>query len=167
MKRSLLLLAALFGLMSLPLRAVAAPQPLGRDVSEWDTFVESRLRDRGIPGLALAVIDQGQVVHAAGFGVADPSGRAVSPQTLFRIGSNSKGFTALAIMQLVEQGRVSLDAPVQRYVPWFHLADGDASARITVGQLLYHTSGIPASALYDSFICNFRNYVSYFPGIIW
>jgi len=76
----------------------------------------------------------------------------VTPQTLFRIGSNSKGFTALAIMQLVEQGRVRLDAPVQQYLPWFHLADADASAGITVEQLLHHTSGIPGSALYDSFI---------------
>jgi len=152
MKRSLLLLAALFGLLSLPLRAVAAPQPLGPDFGEWDTFVQSHMHDRGIPGVAVAVIDHGEVVHQAGFGAADPGGRAVTPQTLFRIGSNSKGFTALAIMQLVEQGRVSLDAPVQQYLPWFRLTDADESARITVEQLLYHTSGIPASALYDSFI---------------
>ncbi len=152
MKRSLGVLAALLALLALQLSAAAAPQPLGPDFSEWDIFVQSHMHDSGIPGVSLAVVDHGEVVHEAGFGVADPSGRAVTPQTLFRIGSNSKGITALAIMQLVEQGRVSLDAPVQQYLPWFHLADADTSARITVEQLLYHTSGIPGSALYDSFV---------------
>jgi CubicO group peptidase (beta-lactamase class C family) len=102
--------------------------------------------------VALAVIEGDRVVHQRGFGVADARDRPVTPQTLFRIGSNTKGFTALAIMQLVEQGKVDLDAPVQRYLPWFHLADTDASARITVEQLLHQTSGIPGSALYDSFV---------------
>jgi CubicO group peptidase (beta-lactamase class C family) len=92
------------------------------------------------------------VVHLRGFGVADAQGRPVTPQTLFRIGSNTKGFTALAIMQLVQQGRIDLGAPVQRYLPWFHLADADTSAQITVEQLLHQTSGIPGSALYDSFV---------------
>jgi CubicO group peptidase (beta-lactamase class C family) len=138
--------------VSLPLSAAAAPPPPGPDFSEWDTFVQSEMESSGIPGVALAVIDGGRVVHERGFGRADGSGRPVTPQTLFRIGSNSKGLTALAIMQLVEQGRVSLDAPVRRYLPWFRLADADASARITVEHLLYHTSGIPGSALYDSFV---------------
>jgi CubicO group peptidase (beta-lactamase class C family) len=54
-------------------------------------------------------------------------GRPITPQTLFCINSNSKDFMALASMQFFEQRRVSLDAPVQRYLPWFHLADADAS----------------------------------------
>lgn len=58
----------------------------------------------------------------------------------------SKSFTSLAVMQLVEAGKVELDAPVQRYLPWFHVADPTASARITVRQLLNHTSGIPANS---------------------
>lgn len=60
--------------------------------------------------------------------------------------------TALAIMQLVEQGQIDLDAPVQRYLPWFQLADADAAMQITVQQLLNHTSGIPGTANYDSFL---------------
>jgi CubicO group peptidase (beta-lactamase class C family) len=58
------------------------------------------------------------------------------------IGSVSKTFTALAVMQLVEAGKLELDAPVQRYLPWFRVADPDASARITVPHLLSHTSGL-------------------------
>ncbi|HEX9108690.1 MAG TPA: serine hydrolase domain-containing protein, partial [Longimicrobiales bacterium] len=85
-------------------------------------------------------------MHERGFGVADPDGRPVTPRTPFILGSMTKSFTALAVMQLVEQGRVVLDAPVQRYLPWFALRDSAASARITVRQLLNHTSGIPKSA---------------------
>ena len=64
-----------------------------------------------------------RIVHLRGFGEADSSGRPVSPQTPFIIGSLSKSVTALAIMQLVEAGKVELDAPVQRYIPWFRVAD--------------------------------------------
>jgi len=84
-------------------------------------------------------------VHVRGFGSADQSGRAVTPQTPFILASVSKSFTALAVMQLVEAGRVALDAPVQRYLPWFRVADPVASARITVRHLLYQTSGIPST----------------------
>src|SRR6266480_3482263 len=87
-----------------------------------------------------------QIVHLNGFGEADQSGRAVTAQTPFVIGSMTKSFTALAIMQLVEAGKIQLDAPVQRYLPWFRVADPTASARITVRNLLNQTSGIPTSA---------------------
>ena len=95
-----------------------------------------------IPGLALGIVQGDQIVHLKGFGIADPSGRAVTVQTPFIIGSLSKSFTALAIMQLVEAGKVELDAPVQRYLPWFRVADETASAQITVRHLLYQTSGL-------------------------
>jgi CubicO group peptidase (beta-lactamase class C family) len=84
-----------------------------------------------------------QIVHLKGFGVADPSGRAVTPQTPFQLASLGKPMTGVAIMQLVEQGKIELDAPVQRYMPWFRVADEVSSAQITVRHLLYHTSGLP------------------------
>ena len=83
-----------------------------------------------------------QIVHLKGFGRANDSGSAVTPQTPFIIGSLSKSFTALAVMQLVEAGKIELDAPIERYLPWFRVADPVASARITVRQLLNQTSGI-------------------------
>jgi CubicO group peptidase (beta-lactamase class C family) len=67
----------------------------------------------------------------------------VTPQTPFIIGSITKSFTALAVMQLIEAGKVELDATVQRYIPWFRVADPQASAQITVRQLLTMTSGLP------------------------
>lgn len=112
------------------------------EFSEIDRFVEAEMDAQRIPGLSLAVVRDDRIVHLRGFGHADQSGRAVSPQTPFVIGSVSKSVTALAIMQLVEAGTVKLDAPVVRYIPWFRVADEEASAEITVRHLLNHTSGL-------------------------
>ncbi len=112
------------------------------DMAAIDSYVRSEMDAQRIPGLALGIVRGDRIVHLRGFGEADSSGRAVSPQTPFIIGSLSKSFTALAIMQLVEAGKVDLDAPVQRYIPWFRVADEAASARITVRHLLNQTSGL-------------------------
>jgi len=107
-----------------------------------DAYVTEQMNNLGIPGMALGIVQDGQVVHLQGFGVADSSGRAVTPQTPFYIGSVTKSFTALAVMQLVEAGKIDLDAPVQKYMPWFELADKEASAKITVRNLLNQSTGI-------------------------
>jgi len=112
------------------------------DFAAIDRFVQSEMDAQRIPGLALGIVQGDRIVHIRGFGKADRSGRDVTPQTPFIIGSLAKSFTALAIMQLVEAGKVDLDAPVQRYIPWFRVADEEASARITVRNLLNHTSGL-------------------------
>ena len=100
-----------------------------------------RKGDLAHPGLALAIVQGDQVAYVHGYGQAAPGGRPVTPQTPFMIGSMAKSFTALAIMQLVEAGKVELDAPVQTYLPWFRVADPQASAQITVRQLLNQNSG--------------------------
>jgi len=92
--------------------------------------------------MALGIVQDGQIAHLRGFGVADSSGRAVTPQTPFYLGSVTKPFTALAVMQLVEAGKIDLDEPVQTYLPWFTLADKEASAKITVRHLLNQISGM-------------------------
>ena len=84
-------------------------------------------------------------MHARGFGDAG-GGRRVTPQTPFVLGSTAKSFTALAAMQLVDAGRLQLDAPARRYVPEFRLADQRAADRITVRQVLQQTTGLPQSA---------------------
>jgi len=112
------------------------------DFAAIDAYVNEQMETLGIPGLALGIVQGDQVVHVQGFGVADSTGRSVTPQTPFYIGSVTKSFTALAVMQLVEEGKIDLDAPVQKYLPWFQVANQDASAKITVRNLLNHTSGI-------------------------
>ena len=111
-----------------------------------DRYAEQQMKAGQVPGFTVSLVHGRQVVHTRAFGVANPNGRRVTPQTAFILGSLTKSFTALAIMQLVEQRRVALDAPVQRYLPWFSVRDRHASAAITVRELLNHTSGIPKSA---------------------
>jgi CubicO group peptidase (beta-lactamase class C family) len=118
----------------------------GPSFNAIDAYIRRQMKDARIPGLALGVVRDGQPVHLRGFGRADSSGRACTPQTPFFIGSNSKSFTALAIMQLAEAGKVDLDAPVRRYIPWFRVADPEASALITVRHLLNQTSGLTEGA---------------------
>jgi CubicO group peptidase (beta-lactamase class C family) len=93
--------------------------------------------------VALAIVEGDEIVHLRGFGKARPGGEAPTPHTPFIIGSLTKSFTALAVMQLVEAGQIDLDAPVQRYLPWFRVADPQASAQMTVRHLLNQTSGLP------------------------
>jgi CubicO group peptidase (beta-lactamase class C family) len=114
----------------------------GTDFAAIDAYVSEQMDNLGIPGMVLGIVQEGQIAHLKGFGAADSSGRAVTPQTPFGIASLTKSFTALAVMQLVEEGKIDLDAPVQTYLPWFELADKQASARITVRNLLNQTSGI-------------------------
>jgi CubicO group peptidase (beta-lactamase class C family) len=131
-----------------------------------DAYLEDQLRRLSIPGAVLAIVEGDRVVHMRGFGHAWPGGKAPLPHTPFFIGSLTKSFTALALMQLVEAGKVELDAPVRHYLPWFRvatprgrLADAQSSAQtpvfapeqsagasITVRHLLNQTSGLPMSA---------------------
>ncbi len=107
-----------------------------------DAYVLEQMKRLKIPGASLVIIEGDQIVHQRGFGQARPGGEVPTAQTPFFIGSLTKSITALAIMQLVEAGKVELDAPVQRYLPWFRVADPEASAKMTVRHLLNQTSGL-------------------------
>jgi CubicO group peptidase (beta-lactamase class C family) len=118
------------------------PQATVPDFAAIDAYVEAQMKDIRIPGLALGIIHGDQIVYLKGYGVADPTGRAVTAQTPFQLASLAKPVTALAVMQLVEAGKVELDAPVQRYLPYFRLADEQAAATLSVRHLLNQTSGL-------------------------
>lgn len=126
-------------------RATQSPRQAGSGASfdEIDAYITGQMRRLHIPGAALAIVEGERIVHRAGFGRARPGGQTPTPQTPFMIGSLTKSITALAVMQLVEAGKIELDAPVQRYLPWFRVADPEASARMTVRHLLNQTSGLP------------------------
>ncbi len=109
----------------------AAKQNADKQAKEWLA--------RGTPGLALAVAVDGKILYSESFGFADLEERVpVWPTTKFRIGSISKPLTATALMQLVEAGKLDLDAPVQKYVPSFP----DKGAPITVRMVAGHLAGI-------------------------
>ncbi|MBP1701624.1 MAG: transport system ATP-binding protein [Chloroflexi bacterium] len=140
-----LLVGAVLALIHRLFAKPAATTPVSMDASydAIDAYIAEQLRRLNIPGACLAIVEGDRMVHLRGFGKARPGGEVPGPQTPFFIGSLTKSFTALAVMQLVEAGKVELDAPVKRYLPWFRVADPQASARITVRHLLNQTSGLP------------------------
>jgi len=118
-----------------------SPSDSGDLYGRIDAYVQDQLDGSRIPGAAIAIVEHGATIHAAGFR-DDGRGGSLTADTPFWIGSNTKSITALAVMQLVEQGLVDLDEPVQRYLPDFRVADREASSSITVRHLLNQTSGI-------------------------
>ena len=111
------------------------------DFTAIDVFIVDQLDALNVPGASWAIVMGDQIVHTQSYG-SGVDGQAPTAQTPFFIGSLTKSFTALAVMQLVEAGKVDLDAPVQRYLPWFAPAGADPSAPVSVRQLLNQTSGL-------------------------
>jgi CubicO group peptidase (beta-lactamase class C family) len=114
--------------------------PVGNHTSltaKLDRYLQKARRDWQIPGLAVAITAGDEVIYLQSLS----DDRSITPDTPFVLGSLSKSFTALAAMQLVEAGKLDLAAPVQRYLPWFQLADSKLAAQITLRHLLHHTSG--------------------------
>jgi CubicO group peptidase (beta-lactamase class C family) len=106
-----------------------------------DRFIAEQMAAHRVPGLAVAITRGDSALHVKGYGTAG-GGRPVTPRTQFYLASVSKSFTALAVVQLAEAGRIDLDAPVQRYLPELALADPAPAARITVRHLLNQVSGL-------------------------
>ena len=133
--------------IGMPERVLAQSQPppaTDRYVKVLGPFLEKALRDDKLPGLAVGVVENGRQVYSHGIGsmkLGDPN-RPVTTQTLFHMASVTKPFVATAVMQLAEKGKVSLDAPVVKYLPYFRLKDARYKS-ITVRQMLTHTSGMP------------------------
>jgi len=114
----------------------------------FSAWLEGQIAYKGLPGVAVGVVSDRQLVWAKGFGFANvQEKRPMTPATLFRMASHSKLFTATAIMQLREQGKVRLDDPVSKHLPWFRFKPaGDDDEEFTIEQLLTHASGLPREA---------------------
>jgi len=110
-----------------------------------DIWIGEQLAYNGIPGVALAVVHDQEMVWSAAYGFRDLEKKdPLEPTTPFRIGSVSKIFTSTAIMQLRDQGKLRLDEPVSTYLQWFSLqSDFPDEPPITVRNLLTHTAGLP------------------------
>jgi CubicO group peptidase (beta-lactamase class C family) len=105
-------------------------------------LIRHEMEDKGIPALSIAVVEDQELVWAEGFGMADPARDIrATPRTLYRVGSVSKLFTDIGIMQLVERGEVDLDASITTYLPEFR-PDNPFSEKITLRQLMSHRSGL-------------------------
>lgn len=147
-RASKMLICTIIGIMTMlsglypPTELRAQSNEIEFDTEKLDSFVISSMERLNIPGAAIAIVKDDQAVYLNGYGISGPDKESVTPQTPFVLGSTSKSFTALAVMQLVEEGKIELEAPVQRYLPWFRVADEEASKEISVKHLLYQTSGL-------------------------
>ena len=111
-------------------------------VRALETFIAREVKDKDLPGLSVALVDDQRIVWARGFGLADPKSKApATADTVYRVGSVSKLFTDLAVMRLVKQGKLDLDVPVSRYLPDFK-PDNPFDKRITLRQLMAHRAGL-------------------------
>lgn len=133
-----ILLAATMTLFVGASRPVTASEP-----ERLDEYVARVIDEFDVVGLAVAVVKEGEVVYARGFGAAEIDREdAVGPDSLFAIGSNSKAFTAAVIGSLVEEGLLGWDDRVTDHLPWFELHDPYVTREITVRDLLSHRSGL-------------------------
>ena len=138
--------AALFLLGSSASWCIAAPPTAEELGSRLDTFIEGAFAEDLGPGVAVAVVADGEVVYLAGHGDADrEANRAVTPDTVFYIASSTKSFTGLAAAILAIRGELDLDAPLADYLPGAKLHDDVDAAQVTLKTLLTHTHGVDNS----------------------
>ena len=130
--------ARLLGYVTILLGATATP--LRAQTDSIDQWIGSYMDERQIPGLALAILERGNVVMAKGYGLANVEHKVpVTPSTVFQSASVGKQFTAAAILLLVQDGKLALDDPISQYLP----GAPKQWRKITVRHLLTHTSGLP------------------------
>jgi putative ATP-binding cassette transporter len=123
----------------------AVPLSLSQaEIEKIEAFVQRQMAIWKIPGISLVIVKADQTVYQKGFGFADlEKEEPITDTTLFELGSASKSFTALAILQLEEKGMLKLTDPVDKYIPWLKMKFQGKEVPVTIGNMLYHTSGLP------------------------
>ncbi len=145
MRNTMRLGLSLFALLLFTVSFAAAQEAPAAELLEGlDEFIEGLLEEWEVPGLAIAVVKDGEVIYAEGFGLRDvEQGLPVTPRTLFAIGSTTKAFTVMAMGMLVDEGKLGWDTPVIDYMPDFRLYDEYATDHMTPRDLVCHRSGLP------------------------
>ena len=113
------------------------------DLNRLDAYFEKAAKEWGIPGISVGIVKNGEIVFSKGYGVIEV-GKPEKPDgnTLYAIASNSKAFTTAIMAMLVQQGKLSWDDKVQKYLPWFELYDSFVSQETTIKDLLCHRVGL-------------------------
>lgn len=123
-------------------RNVAPRQDYAAVAAMLERFIKREMKDKDLPAFSIALVDDQKIVWSTGFGYADKkAGIPATAETVYRVGSVSKLFTDIAVMQLVEKGKLDLDAPVTRYLPKFR-PQNPFGKTITLRQLMSHRSGL-------------------------
>ena len=140
----------MLALVTLPLAAephesVAAHPRVADAITLLDLWIEEQVAYQQLPGLAIGIVHGGELIWAKGYGYSDIESKTpTTPDTLYRIGSITKLFTATAVMQLRDAGKLRLDDPVARHLPWFEIKSSfEDVPEVTVWHLLTHTAGLP------------------------
>jgi CubicO group peptidase (beta-lactamase class C family) len=120
---------------------IAASSSSYAQTTDWQALLETWRKEYYVPGMSVGIINKGEIILASGFGSANGS-RAVDKNTLFAIASNTKAFISASIAQLVDEGKVDWDDPVQEYLPYFELYDPCVSEMTTIRDLLCHRTGL-------------------------
>ena len=143
----MLLIGAFSPTLTYAQSVVTAPE-VEAQIDLFSAWLEGQLEIRGLPGIAVGVVSGDDLVWARGFGHADvDADQPMESDTRFRMASHSKLFTATAIMQLREEGRIRLDDPVTDYLQWFtYQTASPDDPPVTIEQLLTHSSGLPREA---------------------
>ncbi len=135
-----LMITAFFVLMPAPLFAT---EPGSDRLAGLPGFMDQGMSDWGIPGMAVAVVENGELVYARGFGVRKlGTDQAVDEHTIFGMASLTKAMTATALGMLVDEGKLHWDDKVRDHLPWFTLSDPWVSAEVSIRDLLSHQVGI-------------------------
>lgn len=133
---------------------IASPQKYQATAAMLDQFVRREMADKKLPGISLALVDGSQIVWQQGYGFSDPKAKTpITSDTVFRVGSVSKLFTDIAVMQQVERGKLDLDAPVSKYLPDFKPRNS-FDKPVTLRELMSHRAGLvhepPVGNYFDS-----------------
>jgi CubicO group peptidase (beta-lactamase class C family) len=113
------------------------------DLKQLESYIQNAQEQWNVPGMAISIVQDGKIIYSKGFGVREfGKPEKITDETLFAIASNTKAFTASALTILADQGKLKLDDPVQKYLPWFKLYDPYVSANLTIRDLLCHRSGL-------------------------
>ena len=133
-----------------------------KKLAGFDKVIEEALKTFNVPGLAMAIVKENEIILARGFGYRDIKRKLpMTADTLLAIGSSSKAFTTFALGILVDQGKLEWNKPVRNYIPWFRLYDQDAGERLTPRDLVTHRSGLPRHDLmwYNNFTASRKEFV--------
>lgn len=123
--------------------AQASAPSLESRLAAIEKTIDEKRKELGIPGAALVVVKDDKVVYLKGLGYRNLEEKLpVTPDTLFAIGSATKAFVGLGVMMTADEGRLSLEDSPKKYLPYFRLRDPEADAKITVRNLLTHSSGL-------------------------
>ena len=133
-------------LHSVPARVFAQSGAMQPVFARLDEYIARHMRETGAPGMTLSLANRDGLIRASTYGYADTkAGSRVVPETMFEIGSISKSFVGLLLMQLRDEGKLDLNKPISEYLPWLKI--NSKFEAITTHHILSHTGGLPGAPL--------------------